>query len=247
MFKKMNWSTGRLWAVIGFLCATFLSACDKDDNTSNTDGTLTDADGNQYSTIQIGAQVWMAENLKTTKYNDGTPIRNVTDDNQWANLDTGDTGAWSYYDNDTANDALYGKLYNWYAVGTKKLCPKGWHIPDNEDWDALATHLGGNFVRRGTDDYIGWYEVAGGKMKATERWKRPNTGATNESGFTGLPGGMRYSGGTFSGIDSSGYWWSATEDSTTNAWERDLLYDFGDVGRDSYVKTVGLSCRCIKD
>lgn len=194
-------------------------------------GSVTDIDGNVYPTIQIGTQVWMAENLKVTKYNDGTVIPNIVD-SAWANLTPG------VY-NDPAHDAIYGKLYNWYAVSTGKLCPKGWHIPTDTEWAQLETFLGTN---------------AGGKMKATGNstagtglWASPNAGATNESGFTGLPGGLSVSGNILD-IGNGGYWWSSTELHISFAYY--YLLSSADADVYSYYegfKPDGRSCRCMKD
>ena len=139
---------------------------------------IKDIEGNVYKTIAIGKQVWMTENLKTTKFNDGTSIPMVTENEAWIKLTT---PAYSWYNNDsTANKNTYGALYNWYTVKTNKLCPAGWHVPTDAEWVALITYLEG-------------FTVAGGKMKekGIEHWKSPNEGATNETGFTALPGGYR--------------------------------------------------------
>jgi uncharacterized protein (TIGR02145 family) len=135
--------------------------------------------------------------LNVSKYSDGTPIPQVTDPTQWANLTT---GAWCYYNNTTANGTTYGKLYNWYTTLGDTLCPKGWHVPSDNEWTILT-------------DYLGGESVAGGKMKSvgTAYWNSPNTGATNESGFTGLPGGYRSNGGQFFDVGGRGYWWSSTQ------------------------------------
>ena len=200
---------------------------------------ITDAENNTYKTVTIGTQQWMAENLKVTKYNDGTAIPNITDNTQWSNLTT---GSWSYYNNDLANNAKYGKLYNWHAVskttnGNKNVCPTGWHVPTEAEWSVLIGYLGGS-------------SVAGGKMKevVTASWNSPNTDATNTSLFSALPGGYRLDGGGYSNIGYSGYWWSSTESSTTNyARGRLLKYDNGDAGSYSNVKACGASVRCLRD
>jgi uncharacterized protein (TIGR02145 family) len=227
-------------------------------NPNLTYGSITDIDGNTYATIEIdaqtenqrttGTQIWMAENLKTTRYNDGTEIPNITDDEKWKN-DT--AGAWCYYDNNQANNAIYGKLYNWYAVNTGKLCPKGWRMPTNEDWDILATNLGGTFVDEiiSGSYNVGWYTIAGGKMVAISTlWGNQNTNINNSSGFTGLPGGIRRFEGTFTNMEviSAGAWWSTTETNTRLAWYRELTGSTN-LSRDAFEKTVGMSCRCIKD
>jgi uncharacterized protein (TIGR02145 family) len=166
-------------------------------NPSKTYGTMTDQQGNVYKTILIGAQEWMAENLKTTIYRNGNAIDNVTDNTQWAGLTT---GAWASYNNDSQYDCPYGKLYNWYAVANPhNLCPSGWHVPTDVEWNTLI-------------DYIGGAEIAGGKMKTTglQYWITYNNNATNESGFSGLPGGLRFNNGPYDFIGSFGGWWSST-------------------------------------
>lgn len=231
----------------------FTSSCSKDDdnnpsssnptngkttaifNSSITYGTMTDQDGNVYKTVTIGTQTWMAENLRTTKYNDGTAIPNVTGDGEWENLST---GAYCNYNNTTNTDtvATYGRLYNWYAVNTGKLAPKGWHVPTDAEWTELTDYLGG------TSD-------AGGKLKetGTTHWNSPNTGATNETGFTALPGGYRGDNGTFYYVGGGGNWWSATESGTDGAWYRGVGYDVSNVGRGSDNKELGFSVRCLRD
>jgi uncharacterized protein (TIGR02145 family) len=218
--------------------ATWNSAtCAWEDNT-NTGDLINDVDGNSYKTVTIGNQIWMAENLKTTKYNDGTEIPNITDNTQWQN---NTTGAWSYYDNDAAYDAKYGKLYNWYAVspttnGNRNVCPTGWHVPTDGEWTVLT-------------DYLGGENVAGGKMKEVGHinWIPPNEDATNSSGFTGLPGGYRYYAGNYDGIDCGGYWWSSSEYSANDAWNRGLDGANGYANRVSLILKDGLSVRCLRD
>jgi len=203
-------------------------------------GSIADVDGNLYKTIQIGTQIWMAENLKTTKFNDGAPIPYATDDMEWEKLTT---PGFCWYDNDPSSfkDA-YGALYNWYAVNTDKLCPIGWHVPTNAEWYSLSYYLG---------------VEAGGKMKETGtiKWVNPNTGASNVSGFTAIPGGSRdpfYQEWRYSTFGYFGYnsaWWSATEHGSPNvgyaAW---LYYKESTFSNESQaVKIAGLSVRCLKD
>ncbi len=199
-----------------------------------TSATVTDIDGNVYKTVRIGDQVWMAENLKTTKYNDGTAIANVTDNAEWGSLST---GAYCWYDNNQATYGdIYGALYNWYAVETGNLCPSGWHVPTDAEWTTLTETLGGE-------------EIAGAKLKeaGTAHWKSPNTEATNETGFTALPGGLyRHTGGFF-GIGIISVWWSATESSSGSAWDRDMDCEFSFVYRLQNDKQLGHSIRCLKD
>jgi len=195
---------------------------------------VTDSDGNTYPAIRIGTQVWIIENLKTTKYNDGTSIPLVTNATDWENLTT---PGYCWYDNDevTYGDT-YGALYNWYTVNTGNLCPTSWHVPSDAEWNILSNYLGGE-------------SVAGGKLKETGtiHWASPNTGATNETGFTALPGGYRDHFGYFDYIGQSGYWWSATETDTYNAWLRGMLYGSSSVSRLNTHKEFGISVRCIKD
>lgn len=201
-------------------------------NPTLTYGQVTDIDGNVYATIQIGTQTWMAQNLKTTRYKDGTEIPNVTEGSQWI---TG-AAAWCYYENNAANDTIYGKLYNWAAVNTGKLCPNGWHIPTDAEWTILSTFLGGDVS-------------AGGKLKSTLGWESPNTGATNESGFSALPGGRRLSNEITSSFDSkffTGYWWSSSINGSFS-WHRNITNSSSNSNRMSGLRQTGMSCRCIKD
>ncbi len=195
--------------------------------------TLKDIDGNVYKTVTIGKQVWMAENLKTTKLNDGTAIPLVTGDKAWEALKT---PAYCWYKNDAANKNTYGALYNWYTVGTNKLCPKGWHVSTDAEWATLTTYLGGEIV-------------AGGKLKetGTTHWKSPNIGATNETGFTALPSGYRIYYGPYDNIGNLGYWWSSTESATLIAYFRNMYYKVSNVLRSYLDKQNGFSVRCLRD
>ena len=186
--------------------------------------------------VTIGTQLWTGCNLDVTTYRDGTPIPQVTDPTAWAGLTT---GAWCYYDNDFANGPTYGKLYNWYAVNDidhDGLAPIGYHVPTDAEWTVLT-------------DYLGGVTVAGGEMKEAGlcHWLTPNTDATDSSGFTGLPGGGRYPNGTFSAITYTGFWWSSTENDTTNAFYRNLNHNNGDVYGYYNFKSYGFSVRLIKD
>lgn len=192
--------------------------------------TITDVDGNTYNLVQIGSQCWTKENLKTTKYNDNLIIENVTEDTLWNNLLS---GAWSYYDNDSENNSTFGKLYNWYAVNTGKLCPTDWHIPTTEEWTTLTDFLGGT-------------ESAGGDMKTTTEWDAPNTGATNSSGFSAYPGGVRFLSG-FLLMGANAFWWSSSDGDLLNAWYRSLASNGSNITKSTNGKSQGFSCRCIKD
>jgi len=195
---------------------------------------LTDADGNIYSTVNIGTQLWMAENLKTTKYNDGTDIPLVTDNTEWSDLNT---PGYCWYNNDmgTYGDT-YGALYNWYAVNTGILCPDGWHVPADEEWTTLI-------------DYLGGESIAGGKLKEEGiiHWESPNTGATNESGFTALPGGYRSNMGFFVLIGTNGILWSSTPYQSNNGRNCGLTHNSSSVYQGSAMKIYGFSVRCIAD
>lgn len=210
--------------------------------------TVKDIEGSVYKTVKIGTQEWMAENLKTTKYNDGTAIPTEYSDEPWSGLTTGGYSFYPYSQTKGLNsDAevieAYGALYNWYAVATGKLCPTGWRVPTDEDWTALT-------------DYAG--EAAGSKLKSTRtspdahpRMESPNTGATDEYGFSALPGGYRLSNGNYTNVGYSGHWWSSSSDDTklltTFAWYRSMIFDSSSVNRYSNNKLFGFSVRCMKD
>ena len=214
------------------LLIILIHSCKKDDVT-NIPKTISDNDGNIFSTVTIGTQVWMTENLKTTKYNDGTSIPLVTEGAKWAALLT---PGYCWYNNDAANKNNYGALYNWYTVNTGKLCPTGWHVPSDAEWTILTTYLGGE-------------SVAGGKLKetGTSHWLSPNTGATNESIFSALPGGYRFVFGSFYFIGEYGHWWSSTGYSTDRAWYQLMYYNYSKVTRVNLDKRYGFSVRCLKN
>jgi len=203
---------------------------------------VTDIDGNNYSSQIIGTQEWMTENLKTTKFCNGDIIPNLTANAQWAATQQSslETAAWSYYNNASSNNSIYGKLYNWYAVADpRNLCPCGWHVPSIDEWTILSDYLGGD-------------QVAGGKMKTigTTLWQSPNTSATNTSNFSGRPGGTRSCiDGTFSSIGQWGMWWSSSGSSTSAAgfYGSFLRYDQSNTSSSSNGKGNGFSIRCIRD
>ena len=194
----------------------------------------TDADGNNYTVVTIGTQTWMAENLKTTQYNDVTAIPLVTDEADWANLTT---SGYCWYNNDAATyKATYGALYNWYAVNTGKLAPAGWHVPTYAEWDTLSAYLGGD-------------NVSGGKLKetGTAHWNSPNAGATNSSGFSALPGGYCLNYGDFYDVGMNGNWWSATEDDASNAYDRALGSFVNYLNSIYNYKSYGFSVRLLRN
>ena len=210
--------------------------------------TVTDIDGNIYNTVQIGMQCWTQSNLKTSKYRNGDNIPTVLSNSVWQNTTS---GAYAIYNNDPVNDSLYGKLYNHYTVrDSRGLCPTGWHVPTDGEWNVL-----GKFLDPNADTLcIGCHHsiVAGGMMKniATQPtlggWNFPNTGATNSSGFSGSPGGFFYSGG-FGGLGDIGHWWSSSFDSSGSAGTYYVFSDNAWVNRDYIDTRSGLSVRCLKN
>lgn len=205
-----------------------MNSCFKDEVPAK----VTDIDGNIYNTITIGTQVWMAENLKTTRYRDGSSIPYVKDDIEWMRLTT---PGYSCYDNDPATYIeIYGALYNWHAANSGKLCPTGWHVPTDAEWLSLMNHLGGS-------------SVSGGKLKekGTSHWDSPNTGATNETGFTALAGGCRGIDGSFILMGQRGAWWSGTELNEWSAMSINIDYNDNMIKDIAYGKTNGMSARCI--
>lgn len=192
-------------------------------------GKVSDVDGNEYATVTIGSQVWMSENLRTTKYNDGTPIPNVTD-TTWNSLKT---GAYSWYSNDAASyKASFGALYNWPTVQTGKLCPTGWHVPSDKEWRILTDNQGGDMT-------------AGIAMKAESGWGKTGNG-TNASGFNAIPSGYRNNKGVFGAKGLNAYWWSSSP-SGENAYYCVLFS--GDATANKYIgrSQSGFSIRCIQN
>jgi uncharacterized protein (TIGR02145 family) len=186
------------------------------------------------ASIVIGSQEWMHENLSVTSYRNGDPIATGFENTPWSNLAT---GAYTDYDNSNTNGNTFGHLYNWYAVtDSRHLCPEGWHIPSDAEWTTLTDFLGGT-------------TVAGGKMKqtGTDNWLYPNTGATDENGFTALPGGFRIDDGTYAVIKDHGGWWSSSGYSQSNANMVELIYNRSDILSGNHSKTFGASVRCVKD
>jgi uncharacterized protein (TIGR02145 family) len=221
----------------GYSFKTFYTNNDIIFNPELSYGTVADIDGNVYKTIRIGTQTWMAENLKTTRYRNGDPITNVIASAAWQTLQS---GAYCWYNNDAATyKENFGALYNWYAVADVRIiAPTGWHVPTDAEWTTLSTYLGGE-------------SYAGGTMKEVgiTHWKNPNTGATNSSGFTALPGGMlAYSNSYTTGIQYGGLWWTSTPYDASYAWYFGLNYDFARFPDDLICRYQnGLSVRCVQD
>lgn len=200
--------------------------------------TVTDIDGNVYPVVTIGTQVWMAENLKTTRYRDGLGIPLVTDSSTWRNSRL---PGFCWYANTTLYKDIFGALYNWFAVSSGKLAPEGWHVPSDAEWKVLTDFLGGEAVAGGKLKSVGTIEVG------TSYWYTPNTGASNLSGFSAIAGGAREFDGAFNYRYSFGFWWTASGDNSETACYRQLSYNYPDVQRGFINIQDGLSVRCVKD
>jgi uncharacterized protein (TIGR02145 family) len=187
--------------------------------------------------VTIGKQVWMTQNLNVDMFRNGDPIPEAKTAEEWIRAGENGQPAWSYYNNNPDNGDRHGKLYNWYAVNDSRgLAPEGWKIPSDEDWSRLEDFLGGMYLEVGV------------KMKSIDFWAYYlDYGGTNESGFSGLPGGRRRSDGRFDRVGSEGYWWSSTEDDTSSAWCRYLSYGSKSVWRYGFDKDYGFSVRCLRD
>ena len=199
----------------------------------------------EYRTIEIGCQTWMAENLNINHFRNGDPILNIEDGEAWGNVES---GAWCYYNNDPDLGKIYGKLYNWNAVNDPRgLAPEGWHIPSDDDWKELELFLGMNNSDVNSKDWRGTDQGYKLKETGTNHWHVPNTHATNETGFTALPGGYRDVEGFFYVIGNAGYWWTSTEYQSYFAWFRSLFHTSGKIHRITSYEGDGFSVRCVKD
>jgi uncharacterized protein (TIGR02145 family) len=211
-----------------------LLSCRKNEIPAIAYGTISDIDGNRYKTVKIGDQWWMAENLKTTKLNNGDIIPGITDNVKWA-VQTSPAYCW-YGDHSGSFAQAYGAYYCWFAVKTGKLCPVGWHVPKESEWNQLS-------------DFSGGKNIAGGKLKSKSSgyWKSPNTGASDEVGFNALPGGFRNFSGAYASTGEVGYWWLAEQFSNSEALFRCLTFD-SIIMYEGYIpKQTGMPVRCIKD
>jgi uncharacterized protein (TIGR02145 family) len=225
--KRTPWILQRHLLVV---LLVFIVSCSDDDNKAVM---VSDIEGNVYATISIGAQVWMADNLRVTKYNDGSAIPYVTNN---IDLTALTTGAFSWFDNNEANGSVYGALYNWHTISSGKICPTGWHVPSDSEWTTLINFLGGE-------------SLAGGKLKAigTAHWNSPNTGATNDSGFTALPAGYLFDNGNYNSLGNVTHWWSSTEEDSDSAYDRYVYFQNSTATKGTYSKQVFYSCRCLKN
>jgi uncharacterized protein (TIGR02145 family) len=214
------------YKILLLLLFTFLFSCDSDNNSNNSFPVSCDS-------VIIGSQVWMGCNLNVDHYRNGDPIPQVTDSTQWVNTDS---GAWCYYNNSRAIGAIYGKLYNWYAVhDSRGLAPVGWHVPSNAEWSILL-------------DYLGGEKIAGGKLKDIgTAWNSPNTGATNDNGFSALPGGHRFLNGSFYALGTFGSWWTASVGNIAGGYFRYMRYDSANVVSWYGDMNTGISVRCVRD
>ena len=233
--------------LIGMLMMVNISCIKENDNGNeiyiyyDSTGTVIDVEGNEYRTIKVDTQWWMAENLTTTKYRNGDPIPNITEDTAWSNLAS---GAYCKYDNSTTISPIYAKLYNFYAVcDPRGLAPEGWHVPSDGEWITLI-------------DYLGGEDVAGGKMKIMGSiadfgccWSHPNTGATNSSGFSAIPCGERINNGSFANLHAFALWWTTTPENIeeTVHHSRYVVNDETIIFTGHPSMNWGLSVRCIKD
>ncbi len=240
--------------ILPFFLAMFLLIlpnCKKDEITL-VYGTITDVDGNKYKTIKIGTQIWMAEDLKCSRFNDWTPIDLIEENITWR---TTITAAYCWYNNDIINKNTYGAFYNWFVVNplnSKNICPSGWHVPTDSEWTKLV-----QFLDSTTEPNSGIQSESAGNFLKTSGtlengnglWTTPNENANNSSGFSAIPGGERIWSGSFGGQNHIGAWWSSTQ-STGNigqAYNRSLVTENGIVFRESQPKKWGHNLRCIKN
>ena len=239
--SPVTWKTfrfpGKYAYLLAFALMMLFNNCKKEDILEDSFYSLDsviDIEGNEYKIVSLFGQTWMAENLKTTTLNEGTPIIEAADSAAWT---TTTSAAYCWYNNDSlAYKKNYGALYNWYTVKTEKLCPKGWRVPNEIDWELLVDSLKGQ-------------AVAGGKLKhaGSEFWRATNAGATNSSGFRALPGGYRNLAGNFKYLGDYGYWWSALNYDGKKAWYHNLFYYSPRVYRNYFDLNMGFSVRCIKN
>jgi len=225
-----------------------IGSCNKNPTKSNNteiqySGTVTDIDGNAYNTIQIGNQIWMADNLRTTKYRNGDIIKDTLGFSTWELFDE---GSYCSYNQDDSNISMYGRLYNWFAIDDRRsLAPVGWHIPSDEEWKELEMYLG---MSQSEADLKGPREnnEVGLKLKSTTGWNEDKNG-NNESGFTAVPSGFCGNYGDFDGLGFDAIFWSSTLNSDGIPWRRGLGYIAIGVARYTNGKNYGFSVRCIKD
>lgn len=227
MIKKIKFYSGMIFTA--GLLALFTNSCSEDEVVTE----ITDIDGNVYNTVTLFDQVWMTEDLKTTKFNDGTSIPNITATAEWSNLST---PGYCWYSNDIIYKYSNGALYNWYAVNNQKLCPVGWHVPTKDEITTLIFNFAGD-------------KLAGGKLKETTitHWQSPNEGASNSTGFTALGGGFRDIDGSFKSLMVIGGYWSSTKYNDNSAHMLELAYNSQGASTTLFNIKSGVTVRCIKD
>jgi uncharacterized protein (TIGR02145 family) len=237
---KLKTMKNKIWYVSIIIFTILLTNCKKENNSNDSNSllTVTDIDGNVYHTIAIGTQIWMVENLKTTRYRNGDFIPTTTPSTFNISNETSPKYQWAYFGNNS-NIATYGRLYTWASVvDIRNISPIGWHVPTDAEWTTLTTNLGGE-------------SIAGGKLKenGTIHWHSPNTGATNEKSFTALPSGFRNPDGWYNSIGFNCSWWSSTESEsdTVSAYLRTILFNDSIIFRPMCWRLHGFSVRCIKD
>jgi uncharacterized protein (TIGR02145 family) len=231
-FNLLN--TMKHFCIILCLAVVAMISCQKEEVPEEISSSVTDIDGNQYRTIKLGVQWWMAENLKTSRFNNGNIIPEIQNGVEWFN---NESAAWCHYDNDAQYDAVYGKLYNFYAVkDSRNICPAGWHVPSHTEWEVLERFLGKS-TRMGGDL----------KQQGTTHWYQPNVGATDKYGFGALPGGRRYVAAAFTGMRFEGHWWTSTEAMDNTALTRALGFDSERLEGDAMKLGFGYSVRCVRD
>jgi uncharacterized protein (TIGR02145 family) len=234
--KKIN----GIWLsqiIIPVLLLIQMNSCKKDETEP-----VTDVDGNVYSTVTIGTQVWMAENLKTTKFNDMSNITMITSNSTWTSTTN---PAYCWYNNDTTYKAYYGALYNWFAVNTRKVCPTGWHVPSHVEFEIMEMYLG---MTQEQADSLGWRgKDQGKKLKSRSGWNNNGNGS-NSTGFSAFPGGYRYgASGAFFNIGTLSYWWSSSLDASNFGLYRRLDCDQSKVYAGSVRRQAGKYIRCVMD
>lgn len=227
--------------IISLMCLLLMVS----QNCTSPETVVRDADGNRYRTVVIGEQEWMVENLKTTHYNDGTPIANVQDVTNWRNVDA---PAYVWYENDSINKEPYGALYNWHAVGNSKgLCPAGWRVASDEDWKVLEQLLGMAPEQIEGTGLRGANEGAKLKEAGTTKWESPNEGASDDLGLNVIPSGRRDSSGRFYDKGTGSTIWTSSETSASSAYYRHFANNVTTIGRNpGGDKKFGLAVRCIR-
>ncbi len=254
----MLYRGGRIALLMLPLAMTGLVGCEKDENKDLTQtihviidtivsdpNSVQDIDGNIYPVLQIGAQRWMGANLRSTHYGNGDPIPYVPNSQAWMGLNN---GAWAIYESDPGFASVYGNLYNYFVVlDPRNVCPEGWHVPSDADWKELESELGMSLNEVDQMGIRGAGSNIGGKLKSTQLWSLPNTGATDSIGFEGLPGGLRSSSGSYSFEGEHAWWWTSTQSDPNTAMYRSLHNDNMGVYRLITNIRQGVSIRCLKD